>query len=109
MFVKGNDCTLEDLGGGVRRKMLIHGGKMMATEVYFEKGAVGVLHSHPHEQIGYVLYGSFELEEEGVKSILKKGDAYYVAPHKVHGVVALEESALLDIFTPHREDFLSPK
>ena len=80
---------------------------MMAVEVYFEKGAIGAPHQHPHEQIGYVIKGSIEYQEEGLgKKILVAGDSYYVAPNKVHGVVALEETVLLDVFTPMREDFI---
>ena len=36
---------------------------------------------------------------------LSAGDTYYVCPDVKHGVVALEESIILDIFTPQREDF----
>jgi quercetin dioxygenase-like cupin family protein len=79
----------------------------MSCEMTFKKGAVGALHSHPHEQIGYVVSGSFELEEENVeKKVIKAGDSYYIAPNVMHGVVALEDSKLLDIFTPMRKDFL---
>ena len=34
------------------------------------------------------------------------GDTYYVAPNVTHGVVALEDTKLLDIFTPKRENFI---
>jgi len=41
------------------------------------------------------------------KEILKEGDCYLVEPHVIHGVVCLEDdSRLLDVFTPKREDFL---
>ena len=34
----------------------------MNVEVSFEKNAVGSLHTHSHEQISYVVSGSFEYE-----------------------------------------------
>jgi quercetin dioxygenase-like cupin family protein len=37
---------------------------------------------------------------------LKKGDSYYADKNVMHGVVALEDSVLLDGFTPMRKDFL---
>lgn len=106
MIVKGETVKNIDLGGGVTRRMLAAGGKMMAVEVVFKKGAVGAVHTHPHEQIGYVLKGSFEFQAEGKKEIIKTGDSYYTTPNQPHGVVALEDGILLDIFTPQREDFL---
>ncbi|MGE5605631.1 MAG: cupin domain-containing protein [Bacteroidota bacterium] len=106
MIIKGETVKNIDLGGGVTRRILAAGGKMMAVEVLFKKGAVGAVHTHPHEQIGYVLKGSFELQSEGKKEIIKAGDSYYTTPNQPHGVVALEDGILLDIFTPQREDFL---
>jgi len=88
------------------RRILAHGGGMMGVEASFEKGAVGTMHRHPHEQVSYVLSGSFEYEVEGKKYILHKGDSYYVAPNENHGATALEDAVILDIFTPQREDFL---
>ena len=40
MFISHNETTLEDLGGGVTRRILAHNGKMMAVEVNFQEGAV---------------------------------------------------------------------
>jgi len=61
----------------------------MSVEVYFEKGAVGTLHNHPHEQLTYVL------------------DALYKEPNVMHGCVCLEKGVLLDNFTPMRKDFIA--
>lgn len=91
---------------GVTRRVLARGGKIMAVQVTFEKGAVGDVHSHSHEQVCYVVSGSFTYEEAGEKTTIRQGDSYYVAPDVPHGVVALESGVLLDIFTPQRKDFL---
>lgn len=64
MFIFHNETTLDDLGNGVTRRILAHGGKMMAVEVNFEQGATGPLHNHPHEQLTYVLSGEFEFTIE---------------------------------------------
>ena len=95
-----------DLGGGVARKVLAHSDNIMAVEVIFEKGGVGTLHTHEHEQVSYVLEGSFEVTIGDKKFTIKKGDTYYTEPNIVHGVLALEDGKLLDVFTPERKDFL---
>ena len=107
MFVENKNIPTTDLGGGVQRKVLAYSKNLMTVELRFEKGAVGAPHSHPHEQIGYIISGKLVYQEVGQEDkILGTGDTYYVAPNVVHGVQILEETKLLDIFTPMREDFV---
>ncbi len=109
VFFKMDDTPWEELGDGIRRKIMGYTDDLMAVYLEFDKGAIGTPHSHEiHDQIGYVGSGSFEVEVDGKKQILKKGDAYIAKKHAVHGVVALEDkSVLLDMFTPKRDDFLT--
>ena len=107
MFVENKNIPSTDLGGGVTRKVLSYSQNLMSVELYFKKGAIGAKHSHPHEQIGYVISGKLVYQEDGREDkILETGDTYYVAPNVVHGVQILEDTKLLDIFTPMREDFV---
>lgn len=106
MIVRNDDVKLSDLGRGVSRKILAHVESLMMVEVNFIKGAVGEIHSHVHEQISYIIKGSFQVEIEGKKEIIKAGDTFYIKQNALHGVVALEDSTILDVFNPQREDFL---
>jgi len=106
MIAKNPEVAAVDLGGGVKRKILASGGGMMTVQFDFNEGSVGYLHTHPHEQVGYVVKGRFEITLEGATDIIEAGDTYYVPSNVEHGVVALEEGVLLDVFTPQREDFL---
>lgn len=107
MFVKNAEKEYKDLGGGVVRKVLAYSDRLMNVELLFEAGAKGEMHSHPHEQIGYVISGSLVFHEEGKADVtLSEGDSYYVAPNVPHGIDCLTKVKLLDIFTPAREDFL---
>lgn len=106
MVIKNANVKPTHVGTGVERKILASDGGLMSVEVKFKKGSIGEVHTHPHEQISYVLEGSFEFELDGEKYTINKGDTYYVKPNQPHGVVALEDSIVLDIFTPQREDFL---
>jgi quercetin dioxygenase-like cupin family protein len=107
MYVENKNVPLTDLGGGVVRKVLAYSENIMSVELKFEKGAVGAMHTHPHEQIGYIISGSLIYKEEGKEDkVLVAGDTYYVEPDVSHGIVTLEETMLLDIFTPMRKDFV---
>lgn len=106
MIVRNDDVKLDDLGKGVSRKVLAHVPSVMMVQVNFIKGAVGEIHQHIHEQISYIIKGSFEVSIDGKKEVIKSGDTFYVNPDALHGVTALEDSTILDVFTPQREDFL---
>ena len=97
-----------ELGDGIRRKVVGHTPELMSVLVQFDKGAIGTPHEHDgHDQIAYVLAGSFEAEVAGVKRILRVGDAFVAARLHRHGVVSLEAgSTLLDQFSPRRDDYL---
>jgi quercetin dioxygenase-like cupin family protein len=101
-----NECELEDLGGGVSRKILAYNQNLMVVEVSFDEGAIGALHQHTHEQITYIIDGEFEFNIGGEIKVLRAGDSTYKEPNIIHGAVCLAPGKLLDIFTPHREDFI---
>lgn len=102
----GSETAWQDLGGGICRQIFGYDEKIMMVKVKFEQGAVGVLHQHPHTQISYVESGSFEADIDGEKKILVQGDGFYVPSNAMHGVVCLTPGILVDVFSPHREDFL---
>lgn len=101
-----NETEQKDLGGGISRKILGHNGSLMSVEVNFEEGAVGPLHSHPHEQMTYILEGEFSFKVGDQEKIVKAGDVLYKQPNVEHGCVCLKKGKLIDIFTPIRKDFI---
>ena len=107
MYTENKDVAAKDLGGGVNRKILSYSENLMTVELHFQKGSVGARHSHPHEQIGYIVSGRLIYQEEGCEDKeLQTGDTYYVKPDAPHGIEVLEDTVLLDIFTPMRKDFI---
>jgi quercetin dioxygenase-like cupin family protein len=107
MHIYNKEIQYRDLGGGVMRKVLAYSDNLMNVELRFEKGAVGAMHKHPHEQIGYVIEGSLVYKEEGCEDVvLNAGDTYLVPPNVMHGIECLTSVKLLDIFHPMREDFI---
>ncbi len=97
-----------ELGDGIRRKIVGHTSELMSVLVQFDEGAIGTPHSHDsHDQIAYVVSGSFLAEVDGVWRTLKVGDAFIAPRLHRHGVKALEAgSTLLDQFSPARQDYL---
>ena len=107
MFVFAKDCPDEVLDNGVVRRIKGYIDDLMLVELVWKKGMEGAMHCHPHRQAGYVIRGSFEGNVEGRKTILREGDCYYTEKDQPHGLIALEDdSVLLDVFTPRRDDFV---
>ncbi len=97
-----------ELEGGMRRKIVGHTPELMSVLMQFDKGAVGTPHAHDgHDQIGFVVAGSFEAVIDGESKVLRMGDAFIAPRLRSHGVVCLEDgSLLLDQFSPRRDDYL---
>jgi quercetin dioxygenase-like cupin family protein len=91
---------------GVVRRTLTHGDKTSLHELHIAKDAVVPLHTHPHEQTGYVASGRVVFQIGDEKRELKAGDGYSVPGGVEHGVVGMEDSVCVDIFSPVREEYL---
>lgn len=107
MIFASNSIPLETLDTRVSRRVLPHTERLMAVEVSFRKDGIGTPHAHAdHDQVSYVLEGKFEVTVGDTTMIVSKGGGFTVERNVTHGVRALEDGALLDCFTPIREDFL---
>lgn len=107
MYVLNQDREYKVVGEGTVRKVLAYSDRIMNVELKFDAGAVGAMHSHPHEQIGYVIEGTLIYKEEGHEDVtLSAGDTYLVPSNVKHGIECVTPVRLLDVFTPMREDFI---
>jgi quercetin dioxygenase-like cupin family protein len=95
--------------GKVSRKVRARGGKIMIVEVSFAAGGVGADHEHPHDQATYCLSGEFRFTVGDRSRTLKPGDSVFIPGGARHGTTCLKEGALLDAFSPQREDFLKKR
>jgi quercetin dioxygenase-like cupin family protein len=106
LFRRTGEGSWVDLGGGNRRRVMLHTDELMMVEFAFEAGGVGALHSHPHVQASYVAEGRFEVTVGDATTVLSAGDGFIVPSGVTHGVKALTAGRLVDSFTPIRADFL---
>jgi len=105
-FIKFDDIAYTDVAPGMRRKIMAYGPDLMSVYVDYKKGGIGARHKHPHRQISCIVKGSFKVHIGDETQILETGDHYYIPADIEHGVEALEDSILIDMFTPRREDFV---
>lgn len=81
----------------------------MVTKMNYVKGNFAALHTHPHEQCGYVISGKYRLVVDGKEKldvIMYPGDTYAIPGNIPHSFEVLEGGEVVDVFTPQREDYL---
>jgi quercetin dioxygenase-like cupin family protein len=105
-FYKWADLPEVDLTPQIKRR-LVTGEKVMLLNLTLAKGAIVGEHRHPHEQVSFVLSGALEFEINGEKQIVQGGEGVVLPSYIPHAVVALEDTQVLDVFSPPREDFLT--
>lgn len=63
------------------------------------------LHSHPHEQVGYVMEGRVEFVCGDETFIAEPGYAYAIPGYVQHSARFLAPSKLVEVFCPPREEY----
>jgi quercetin dioxygenase-like cupin family protein len=91
---------------GLVRRIGSYNDKLFLAEHRMEKGWVGARHSHPHEQVVYVISGELEVTITGTTFRVRAGDSFVVRGGVEHQASALADSLVIDVFTPCREDYL---
>jgi quercetin dioxygenase-like cupin family protein len=90
---------------GLKRQVMSFSPAMMLVRHTMETGWVGTKHSHPHEQLVYIIKGHIRFEYPGGTFDAHTGDSFLVPGGVEHQASAFEDSEVLDIFTPMREDY----
>ena len=101
-----NQVPEVELSPGLTRQM-IHTPRMTILRVSFKKGVAAPAHQHIHEQLTMLTSGAMRFELGGVPVLLNPGDLLPIPSNVPHGAEALEDSVLIDVFTPPREDLMA--
>jgi unsaturated pyranuronate lyase len=100
-----DEIALEKITEMVSRK-IVTGDREMLAQTYLKRGALVPLHSHPSEQMTYVLQGALRFLVEGEEVIVREGEVIHIPSGVPHQAEALEDTFELDVFSPVREDWL---
>src|ERR1700675_205889 len=100
---KGKEAMPES---GLKRRVLAYNDKLFLAEHEMVKGWVGRVHSHAHEQIVYVVRGHLKVTCAGETVDVRTGDTFVVRGGVKHGASAVEDSLVVDVFTPCREEYI---
>ena len=106
IVVSGTEARTSAPEAGLQRKVLAYNDQLFLAEHRMQKGWSGAVHSHPHEQIVYIVQGHLRITASDREFEVRSGDSFVVRGGIAHGATALEDSIVIDVFTPCREDYL---
>lgn len=106
MFYQHDPTKFHRTLPGIEMKTLVNGEKTLLAEVHMQKGSELPLHRHPHEQTGYMVSGAMRLTIEGRVFMVEPGDSWNVPGDAEHHVAVLEDTVVVEVFSPVREDYL---
>lgn len=96
----------EQMNPKIWRKV-VNGEKLTMAQLYLAKDGVVPVHHHENEQMSYVLEGALKFNLDGKEVIVRKDEILVIPPNVPHGVVALEDTFDIEVFSPVRSDWLT--
>ena len=91
---------------GLERRVGAKNPRIMVAGHRMAAGWVGAAHSHAHDQAVYVVSGRLSVRLADDTFEIGPGDSFVVAGGVEHQASAMEDSVVVDVFTPCREDYL---
>ncbi|MFQ5860205.1 MAG: cupin domain-containing protein [Dehalococcoidia bacterium] len=94
--------------GQAQLTRLARGTQSMIVHLACQKGFHSPSHQHPeNETLGYVVSGLIRINDDDQEYLLGPGDSWFHAKGIRHSLEALEDSHVIEVHTPHRQDILS--
>ena len=92
---------------GIRRRTITTGATMYQMRAELDAGSRLPEHSHPQEQIVHIIKGRLRVLVASGAHELETGDSFYLESNVPHGIETLEDTVVLDTFSPPRDDYLA--
>lgn len=106
MFTKRNKYAPRELMKGVVMRPLAFGEKANFCEFKLSEGYRLPAHSHPFEQTGTLISGKLNFRIDNTWFLAEPGDSWSIPENVEHEVEILENSVVLELFSPVRPDYL---
>lgn len=105
-YVRLQDIPVEHLTPLIERQF-VHGEQSMLARLVLRKGCLVPEHSHPNEQISYVLEGALLFRLPGQEVTVRPGEMILIPSNVPHSAEVLEDTVELDVFCPPRADWIA--
>jgi len=106
MFTKNKSRNFKSLIPGVKMCPLAWEEKTLLCEFHLEKGNKIPAHQHPYEQTGLLITGKLNFRIDNEWHLAESGDSWSIPENVEHEVEILENSVVVELFSPIRKDYL---
>ena len=96
-----------EIAPGIRRRTICSGKTMYQMRAELAAGSRLPEHAHSQEQIAHVIRGRMKMIVAGVAHELAAGEVFYLDSNVPHAVETLEDTIVIDTFSPPRDDYLA--
>jgi len=107
LVIRSNEVPPKVLSALAQRRT-VRGENLMITRYEVKAGAEFEAHSHPEEQMGYVIQGRVEffVGENEERHVFEAGTFFHFAPNERHRSRVLEDAMVIDVFSPPRPEYV---
>ncbi|HTW30364.1 MAG TPA: cupin domain-containing protein [Candidatus Sulfotelmatobacter sp.] len=105
-YIPWSTVPVENLNPLLQRHFVV-GQEIMLARVLLKKGCIVPEHSHPNEQLTYILEGTLKFWIDGQEILVKAGETLCIPSDMPHKAEALEDTVDLDVFAPPRADWIN--
>src|SRR5476649_1398274 len=99
------DVESEQINESIARRF-ITGDSVTVGRFELKQGGIVPPHSHANEQVSIVLSGLLLFKIDGVETLVKAGEVMQIPGNAVHEVEVIEDTLVLDVFSPIRQDWI---
>ncbi len=100
-----NAIEPEHINAAIARRY-INGERVTVARFELKRGGVVPVHAHDNEQISIVLDGALRFTIDGSEIVVRAGEVMQIPGGVPHGVDALEDTLVIDVFSPVRQDWI---
>ena len=104
-YLGWDSVAIETLKPDLGRQLIV-GQNIMLARVLLKKGCIVPEHSHPNEQVTFILDGALKFWIDGKEIVVNAGEVLTIPPNMPHKAEALEDTVDFDVFTPPRADWM---
>jgi quercetin dioxygenase-like cupin family protein len=87
-------------------RRVVHTARLTIARLNLKQGCVVPSHWHENEQVCTVEQGRLKFVYPGGVMEVGAGESLEIPPGVAHEVIALEDSVVVDLFAPRREDWI---
>lgn len=105
-FFAADQFPIVEMIPGIRIQNIAYGERIHLVRVWLEAGKALPTHQHPHEQVGTVVSGEFDLTiGDAAPRRVRAGEAYAIPGNTPHSAAFPVDTLVVEVFSPPRDDY----